>query len=266
MIPVWLTDTVTPNLNRALHYTQLWGLQGVELRTVGGPDDRVPDVNEPQIQQQLEKSEFLLSSVVPALFEGPVHDRVMWLNDLARLPEVLTFCTRVRSPRIVVDPFAAAPDDTAALDTAADAFRRAGAHAAEHDVLIGVKNGPASLCPSGQELAALLAMVDHSHVQAVWDPAAALRAGEDVLAGLEALSGRITLVRCSDGRIEGDQWTDTILGEGAIDWETQFDQLHAHGFRGPVSLEIYATPRPKAGLRSATALNRLLGDVQRRAA
>lgn len=264
MIPVWLTDTVTPDLGRALHYTQLWGLQGVELRTVGGPDDRVPDVNEPQIRQQLETSEFLLSSIVPALFGGPVHDRMMWLNDLARLPEVLSFCQRMRCPRFVVDPFAATPNDPdTALDTAADALRRAGEKAAAQNVIVGVKNDPASLCPTGEDLALLLTLVDHANVQAVWDPAAAFRAGEPPASGLQALRGRITMVRCSDGRIADGQWEDTIFTEGAIDWPAQLETLHASGFQGPLSLEVYADPRPKAGLRSATALIRMLERIQR---
>ena len=259
MIPVWLTDTVTSDLGRALHYTQLWGLQGMELRTVGGPEDRVPDVNEPQIRQQLEASEFLLSSVVPSIFGGPVHDRMMWLNDLARLPELLRFCKRMRCPRFVTDPFAATPnDDDTALDTAADALRRAGVQAAEYDVLIGVKNDPTSLCPTGRDLAVLLALVDHPNVRAAWDPVAALRAGEDPAAGLDALSGRVTLVRCSDGRTERGKWHDTIVGEGDVDWPTQIEMLYEDGFRGPVSMEVYAEPRPKAGLRSATALIRML--------
>jgi sugar phosphate isomerase/epimerase len=264
MIPVWLTDTVTPDLGRALHYTQLWGLQGVELRTVGGPDDRVPDVNEPQIRQQLEASEFLLSSVAPALFGGPVHDRMMWLNDLARLPEILSFCQRMRCPRFVIDPFAATPNDAdTALDTAADALRQAGEKAAAKNVIVGVKNDPSSLCPTGQDLALLLALVDHANVQAVWDPAAAFRAGEDPHSGLDALAGRITMVRCSDGRIEQGQWQDAVFGKGDINWTAQIEMLADFGFRGPISLEVYAEPRPKAGLRSATALIRLLERVQR---
>ena len=54
MTPIWLTDTVTGDLDRALHYTSLWGLEGVELRTVGGPEDRVPFVNEAKLRRRLE--------------------------------------------------------------------------------------------------------------------------------------------------------------------------------------------------------------------
>jgi sugar phosphate isomerase/epimerase len=256
MLPVWLTDTVTPDLNRAIHYTQLWGLEGVELRTVGGPDDRVPEVNEKQVRGQLQKADLLLASVVPSMFEGSVHDRAAWMNDLVQFDETLRFCTRVRCPRVVLSPFAAQPG--ASIDAVADALRRAGDKAAEHDVVLAVRNGPETTCPTGQSLASLLALVDHGHVRAAWNPVGALRAGEDPREGLAALANRVTLVRCSDGRVAGGQWEDLPFGEGAIDWTGQLRQLSDAGFQGPLSLEIYVEPRPEEGLRAATALIRML--------
>lgn len=259
MIPVWLTDTVTPNLSRALHYTQLWGLRGVELRTVGGAEDRVPHVNESKIRGQLESTDMLLAGVVPSVFEGPVSDRVAWMNDLAQFDETLSFCNRLRCPRVVVNPFAHEPDvDFGAL---ADALRRAGEKAAARDVLVAVRNGPETTCPTGQALASILAMTDHPNVVAAWDPCSAFRAGEDPKDGLDALGDRVSLVRCSDGRIEDGYWVDTTFGEGDVDWAAQLAGLAERDYLGPLSLEIYVEPRPTHGLRSATNLIRLLRDV-----
>jgi sugar phosphate isomerase/epimerase len=261
MLPVWLTDTVTPDLNRALHYTQLWGLRGVELRTVGGAEDRVPEVNERQIREQLEKTDFLLAGVNPSVFEGPVSDKVAWMNDLARLDESLRFCQRVGSPRVVVSAFAAEPRSP--LDAMAEAFRRAGDKAAEHDVLIAARNGPETACPTGASLAELLEAVDHPNVKAAWSPAGAFRAGEDPAEGLDALEGRVTLVRCGDGEISTDgYWADTTFGTGAIDWEHQLEVLARRDYLGPLSLEIYVEPRPKHGLRSATNLIHMVRDAR----
>ena len=107
MLPVWLTDTVTSDLGRALHYTELWGLEGVELRTVGGSEDRVPRVNESKIYNALETSGRFLSAIVPNMFEGPVSQTAAWMNDLVTFDETLRFCDRVRCPRVVIPPFAA---------------------------------------------------------------------------------------------------------------------------------------------------------------
>lgn len=259
MLPVWLTDTVTSDLNRALHYTRLWGLEGVELRTVGGPEDRVPDVNERQLREHLDPSDLLIAGIVPRVFEGPASDRAAWMNDLLQFDDTLSFCNRIRCPRVVLSPFAA--EEVDAVDTVADALRRAGDKAAEHDVILAVRNGPETTQPTGTRLAELLALVDHPYVRAAWNPVGALRAGEAPRDGLQALGDQVSLVRCSDGRVVDGRWKDTAFGEGAIDWEQQLKMLSARGFQGPLSLEIYVEPRPKHGLRAATTLIRMVRQV-----
>jgi sugar phosphate isomerase/epimerase len=265
MIPVWLTDTVTSDLNRALHYTQLWGLHGMELRTVGGPDDRIPHVNERQIRGQLEGTDLLLGSVVPSMFEGPVSDRAAWMNDLIEFEDTLRLCNRVECPRVTISPFAAEED--VSRDVIVDALRRAGDKAEAHGVLLAVRNGPETACPTGAALADVLTAVGHPSVRAAWNPAGAMRAGEHPIDGLTALAGLVTLVRCSDGRVTEDgYWEDLLIGEGDVGWREQFEMLHARNFRGPISLEVYVEPRPEAGLRAATTLIRMLRSVRADAA
>ncbi|WP_245846054.1 sugar phosphate isomerase/epimerase family protein [Longibacter salinarum] len=263
MLPVWLTDTVTNDLGRALHYTELWGLEGVELRTVGGAEDRVPRVNESKISNALESSGKFLSAIVPSMFEGPVSDTAAWMNDLVTFDETLNFCDRLRCPRVVIPPFAAEED--VSFDRMADALRRAGARAEAHDVLVCVHHGTETGCRTGVELASLLAMVDHPNVRATWDPVASLRAGERPAEGLEALGERIAHVRCADGRITDGYWEDTAFGEGDIDWFHQLRGLYSVGYVGSLSLEVYVEPRPKYGLRAATTLIHMIRDVQREA-
>jgi sugar phosphate isomerase/epimerase len=260
MVPTWLTDTVTSDLKRALHYTNLWGLQGVELRTVGEANDRVPDVNEQQIRTHLDASEMLVASCVPSIFEGPVSNRASWMNDLIQFEDTLRFCGRIGCPRVVLSPFAAEPNPD--IDAMADAIREAGEKAAAYDTVLAVLHGPETACPTGQSLAELLALVNHPNVQAGWDPAAAMRAGEDPREGLEAIVDRVALVRCSDGRIHDGYWEDLTVGEGDVDWMDQLQTLAAHNYLGPVSLEVYVEPRPEAGLRSATTLIHMLRDVR----
>ena len=260
MLPVWLTDTVTSDLKRALHYTQLWGLQGVELRTVGEANDRVPNVNEQQILTQIDESEFLIAGCVPSVFEGPVSDRAAWMNDLIQFEDTLSFCGRVGCPRVILPAFAA--ETSPSYDDMADALRQAGEKAGAHDTILSVLHGPEMACPTGQSLAELLALVNHPNVQAAWDPSAAMRAGEEPVVGLEALADRVSFVRCSDGRISNGYWEDLPLGEGTVDWEHQLRVLAAHDYLGPVSLEVYVDPRPEMGLRCATTLIHLIREIR----
>lgn len=265
MLPVWLTDTVTSDLGRALHYTLLWGLQGVELRTVGGSDDRVPQVNVAQIKQRLAAADMLPSAVTPAMFAGPAESRVLWLNELATFDETLRLCRQIGCPRVIVSAFAGGKGDGVASDPAVQALQRAGAAAAEYGVTIAVLNEVGMAHPTGQALAALLQAVDHPFVQAAWHPAQALRAGEDPVAGLTALGEHVAFVRCADGRCTPQGWEEMPFDEGDVDWTTQIERLHDRAYQGPLSLEINVEPRPKIGLRSATRLIRLVRGVRRAA-
>lgn len=265
MLPVWLTDTVTTDLGRALHYTLLWGLQGVELRRVGGRGDRVPQVNVAQIQARLTDAEMLPAAVQPAMFAGPATRRALWLNELAGFDETLRLCRQIECPRVVVSAFAAEDAGDAAREAAVQALQRAGEAAAPHGITIAVLNEAGRAHPTGEALAALLAAVDHPFVQAAWHPAQALRAGEDPAEGLAALGDRVALVRCADGQPGGDGWEEHPFGEGAVGWEAHIEALHAQGYQGPLSLEINVEPRPKVGLRSATRLIKLVRAVRRAA-
>lgn len=271
MLPVWLTDTVTPDLDRALHYTLLWGLQGVELRTVGGAADRVPRVNEQKVKHSLEKSEVLPVAVSPGLFEAPLSERARWMNDLATFEETVRFCKRIGCPRVIVSAFrreeGEAKREALLPEEALRAFRRAADRAARGGLTLAVLNEPNGCCPTGTALARLLQAVDHPFVQAAWHPAAALQSGEDPAEGLQALGERVTLVRCSDGVVDSESgaWQEVSFGEGDVGWDDQLRRLHAAQFQGPLSLEVRVEPRPKEGLRAATRLIRMIRAVQREA-
>ena len=256
MIPTLLTDSITPNLERALHYALLWGLEAVELRSVGGPGDRVPDVNERKLRGQLMESEMPVMAVSPALFEGHLADRAAWLNEVATLDDTLRFCSRIDCPRIVVAGFRGQTRDT--QDDLADPFRHAAARTQGSGVQLCVSNSAAGLIRTGAELRSLLDAVGDPAVLAAWNPMAAAMAGEDPSHGVDVLEGRIGLVRCSNGSASGNGWEPRTIDSGAVDWADQIQRLRRLGFAGPLSLEVRVEPRVKTGLREATALIRML--------
>ncbi len=244
MLPVWLTDTFTPDLDRALHYTLLWGLEGVVLRTVGGPGDRVPHVNEARLRRRLAEHELPAAAIDPGLFEGPAEERTAWLNDLALLGEAAAFCERIGCPRLLVG---ALPGETAA---AADVLRRAGEVAARRGCVLAVCN-EAGGRPTGEALADLLAAADHPAVRACWSPADAQEAGEAAEEGLNALAGRVEAVRMRDGEAAMSAWPSVLRG------------LHAAGFDGPLCLDLCEAATAADGLDAATALIRAVRSAVR---
>lgn len=262
MLPALLTDTITPNLDRALHYALLWGVEGVELRTVGGPSDRVPHVQEARLVRRLEEDDMPVVAISPGLFEGEAARRAEWLNEVAMLGETFRFCRRIGAPVVVVSGFAAAPDgaEDGVHASAVEALRRAGDAAGRAGLHLAVLNEIGMAHPTGAALAALLDAVDHEHVGAAWDPAAAALAGETPHEGLAAVAARVRHVRCADVDAEGEY---VAFDEGRVDWAAQASALRRAGYDGAMSLEVHVHPRPKQGVRDAAALIAVLRAAQK---
>lgn len=249
MLPAWLTDTITPDLDRALRYTTLWGLEGVVLRRLGGPGDRVPHVNEAKLKRRLAEYEVAVAAIDPGLFEAPAMARSAWMNELTLLDEAAAFSRRVGGARVLLGGL---PE--LAPEEAAEALRRAGDVARRHGQTLAVRN-EAGARPTAADVADVLAAADHPAVRACWDPAAAHAAGEAPQAGLDALAGRVEVVIVRGRTLE----------EGSIPWKDMLLGLRRQGFSGPIGLDLGGMS-PKEGLRAATALLYLLRDVGREAA
>ena len=264
MRPAWLTDSVTVDLSRAVRFTLLWGLEGVVLRTVGGTGDRVPFVNEARLRERLREADLPIEAVDPGLFEAEPSRRAVWMNDLVAFEETAAFCRRVGCDLVLVGALAE-PSMDYEIGAAAAVLREAGAVAANAGLRLAVRNTAEGQCASGETLAALLASVGHAHVGAAWSPADALEAGHDPKAGLQALrehAASVFLVTIRDGWMEEGAWSDCTPGEGTVDWPAQLAELKAMSFDGPLVLEVQGAPRPKAGLREATALIHLIRSAR----
>lgn len=259
MFPVWLSDSVTPNLSRGIHYTLLWGLEGVVLRTVGTLASRVPFVNEHQLRSRLADAELPIFAVDPGLFEGHFDAKAAWMNDLMLLDEAAEFCKRVGCPLIMTGGLA---DSGIAFDVeaAADVFRKAGPIAQKHGVTLAISNDASTNCSSGSTLRELLAAIDNPAVLAAWSPADASQAGADPDEGLKMLldQDKIAVVIVRDGEMVGEDWIDRDPGEGIVGWESQIRQLAAAEFTGPMCLDVRGDHPAKFGLSQATSLIRMI--------
>lgn len=239
MLPALVTDTISRDLGRAVHYALLWGLESVVIRTVGGPGERVPFVNEARLRTRLSDAELPVVAVDPGLFEGAPARRAVWMNDLVAFEETAAFCQRIGC-RLVLVGALSEPESGWDLDTAAQVLREAGAAAARRGLRLAVRNEGA--CRSGEGLAALLNQTDHPAVGAAWRPAEAVEAGHDPAPGLRALlqtPERLFYVAVRDL-------------DGAVGWPEQLETLVQAGYDGPLGLEVDGGARE--GLKSATAL------------
>ena len=113
--------------------------------------------------------------------------------------------------------------------------------AARRELVIALENDRACNIATAQETAGVLAAIDHSNLQVVWDPAAAYISGEKPFpTGYQMLdTGRIALVHAKDCTLDGHKPVWEPLGGGDIDWQGQIDALAEDGYSGAIHLETY---------------------------
>lgn len=272
MVTALLTDSVTPDLDRAVHYTLLWGLEGVALRTLGR-GERVPHVNEARLRRRVDEAELPIVAVDPGLFEGSYGARASWLNDLAAFGETARFCERVGCPVVITGALAGVAGEPWDAREAGVALARLAEEAHSAGLRLAVRNDDGTACQSGHDLAAALgsaraACGSDEHMTALgaaWNPTAALRAGADPADGLEALMRAgvpVHYVAVDDTTSDDVGWQSAAPGAGDVGWALQIQQLVTAGCSAPLALEVHGRPAGPSGLRASNALRELIRAAQ----
>ena len=116
---------------------------------------------------------------------------------------------------------------------------------------------------TGEEMARVLAAVDHPGLQALWDPANALVLGETPYPdGYAALPpDRIVHVHAKDCHVKDHKPTWGPLGEMGIDWKGQIGALARDGYEGWISLETHWPGPGGDKLQASTICGRNLRDL-----
>lgn len=87
------------------------------------------------------------------------------------------------------------------------------------------------------QVAAMLELLDHPGLGAVWDVANGWAAGERPETGLEALRGRIRYVQLKDGAGPRKDWRPSAFGAGDVPLADAVRRLLASGTLVPISVE-----------------------------
>ncbi|MEM6328256.1 MAG: TIM barrel protein [Bacteroidota bacterium] len=242
MTPALLTDTISPDVRRAVDAALLWGLEAVALRTIGR--ERVPNTNEHRLLRVLRDAEMPVAWVDPGLFQGAAGHRAGVWNDVEALRDVGTFCARLGCSVVAVGSLAEASRETAEV---IGPLRRLGDAAAREGLRVGVRNE--GMAPSAMALAALVRETDHPAVGALWSLRASREAEDDLAEAASVLTEAGLLGVEADERIADDADMLETLARG--------------GFGGPVVLAL-ESPQTD-GLAVSTALVRGLRQARRAA-
>lgn len=128
------------------------------------------------------------------------------------------------------------PPDNRLLHAYGDALGRLAARADESGMRIMIENIPGCLLETAPAVARFLADYSFANVDVLYDVANAAAVGEDPVAGLAMLGGRVAVVHLSDA--PRGAWKHAPIGSGDIDFNAIRTQLDEMRYTGEVVLEV----------------------------
>ena len=128
------------------------------------------------------------------------------------------------------------PPDDRLLTIVVDAFDRLVPVAERLGVRLLLENHPQSLTPTAADVASLLTAQGYPAVDALYDVANGVAAGEDPAGGVATLAPHLGLVHLSD--TPAGAWRHDRVGSGDVDFDAIRAQLDACAFGGPAVVEV----------------------------
>jgi L-ribulose-5-phosphate 3-epimerase len=234
-----VTDVFSQDVAAAAPAMRELGMRGAELRHINGHN--ILDAGKDELDRalgSLRENHLDVVAIASPLLKCRLEDWPAQSRLAARAFEIATAAgakiVRVFSGLRVAEP---GKDFERVVDLLQDLADKAG----HHGLIIALENDRACNIATAQEMAGVLAAIDHSNLQVVWDPAAAYISGERAFpSGYQMLdTKRIALVHAKDCTLEGHKPVWEPLGEGDIDWQGQIDALAEDRYQGFIHLETY---------------------------
>jgi len=236
-----VTDVFSPDAGAAAVEMRKLGLQGAELRAINGRN--VLEAGREELDGALaaiRENKLEVVAIATPLLKCSLEE---WKTQSRRAERAFDIANLAgaRIVRVFSGLRTAEPD--AVFERIVDVLQDLADKAGRRGLVIGLENDRACNISTAQELASMLAAIDHSNLQVVWDPASAYISGEKPFpSGYRMLpTQRIALVHAKDCTLEGHKPVWEPLGEGDIDWQGQIDALAEDGYNGYILLQTFWT-------------------------
>ena len=262
-----LSDEISQDFEHACKLIREWDMAHVELRTMWGKNMLELSESElDKISEVLETYDLQVTAIASPVFKSPRdgipketegdfqlsgYDTIEGQHQLIR--RAADLCKRFRTNKIRIFTFWREPWSDELAEDVADKLVSAAKLAQSLDVILAVENEPVCVVGTGKELGALFDVIrqktDSSlrqHIGVLWDPGNASHGGEEnpYPDGYDHLQpDEIVHVHLKDATVD-EQGNRTLLplGEGQIDFVSQFRRLKEDGYKGVVVLEPHYHP------------------------
>ena len=234
-----VTDVFSPDVAAAAAGMRELGLRGAELRTINGRN--ILEVGKEELDcaiAALRECELEIVAIATPLLKCSLDD---WKTQSKQAERAFDIAALAGARIVRVFSGARVAEPETVFERVVDMLQDLADKAARQELVIGLENDRACNISTAQEMAGVLAAIDHSNLQVVWDPASAYISGEKPFpSGYHMLdTTRIALVHAKDCTLEGHKPVWEPLGDGDIDWQGQIDALAEDGYGGFIHLETY---------------------------
>ena len=234
-----VTDVFSPDIAAAAPMMRDLGMRGAELRTIGGVHVTEKDTGAVEgAIRVLRDHDLEIVAIATPLLKCSLKEWAEQPNAAERAFDIACMAG-AKIVRVFSGLRTAHPEKS--FERVVDLLQDLADKAAKRGLIIGLENDRACNVATAQEMASVLAAIDHANLQLVWDPAAAYISGEKPFpSGYQMLdTTRIALVHAKDCTLDGHKPVWEPLGEGDIDWQGQIDALAEDHWDGPIHLETY---------------------------
>jgi len=234
-----VTDVFSPDVAVAAPAMRELGMRGAELRTINGRNVLEADREEVERAiQLLHKNNFEVVAIASPLLKCTLED---WQEQSLLAKRAFDIATVADAKIVRVFSGLRAAEPEKVFERVVDLLQDLADKAGRHGLVVALENDRACNIATAQEMAGVLAAIDHPNLQVVWDPAAAYISGEKPFpSGYQMLDAkRIALVHAKDCTLEGHKPVWEPIGGGDIDWQGQIDALAEDHYNGFIHLETY---------------------------
>lgn len=236
-----VTDVFSPDVAAAAAEMRALGLHGAELRSIGGRG--VLDIGREELigaVDALRANSLEVVAIATPLLKTGLDE---WKPQSRQAERAFDIANLAQARIVRVFSGTRAADPAAVFERLVDILQELAEKAGHRGLIVGLENDRACNVATAQEMAGVLAAIDHSNLQLVWDPGSAYISGEKPFpSGYRMLDARrIALVHAKDCTLEGHKPVWEPLGDGDIDWQGQIDALAEDGYDGFIHLETYWT-------------------------
>jgi sugar phosphate isomerase/epimerase len=233
------TDVFAPGVNEAAPAMRELGLRCAELRQINGRS--VIEADDEEVARSLDalgQNNIEVVAIASPILKCSLDQWPQHAHMAERAFEIATLA-EARIVRVFSGLREAEPAQ--AFERVVDILQDLADKAGRHGLIIGLENDRACNIATAQEMGGILAAIDHTNLQVVWDPASAYISGEKPFpTGYQMLDPtRIALVHAKDCTLEGHRPIWAPVGEGDIDWQGQIDALAEDHYNGAIDLETY---------------------------